>query len=373
MLTHDKLMELYRELKTQKVLSVYVDGDQHDPAERNMWRTRLEREINIRKKELEANGDDAARHAFEEAWGHLKELLEPFDAFLPEKGWVGFATPEKAWYGESVSAATPDGIYWEDGLRVAPYVRGLKQERPVLVLLVDSQRARIIRYHQGEATELEDVRADTFMGDTTDVGISKRPSGFTGRRGETSTDLSQRILEVSADRMIKYVMEKVSHELAHDGFLVVGGVQEVVARVKKAVAKGMTGRVTEASSMHVEMSLPEVREGVKGAASELNQGFQKDLLDMVVDGARSNGKACLGRNETVRALSEMRVDTLLLSRTFIRAQPDDAEECVGAAMAQDAAVEELSEESAARLDREGGGIGARLRYRVRGQQAATGD
>jgi hypothetical protein len=61
----------------------------------------------------------------------------------------------------------------------------------------------------------------------------------------------------------------------------------------------------------------------------------------------------------------MRVDTLLLSRTFIRAQPDAADQCVGSALAQDASVEELSEEGAARLDREGGGIGARLRYRVR--------
>jgi peptide subunit release factor 1 (eRF1) len=93
----------------------------------------------------------------------------------------------------------------------------------------------------------------------------------------------------------------------------------------------------------------------------------------VVDAAGAGGLAAFGREETLRALDEMRVDTLLLSRSFILQQPDLADRCVGAALAQDAAVEELSEEGAARLDR-GGGIGARLRYRVRGprQEAAAG-
>jgi hypothetical protein len=43
MLTHDRLVELSRELQHESVLSVYIDGNQHDPAERNKWRTQLER------------------------------------------------------------------------------------------------------------------------------------------------------------------------------------------------------------------------------------------------------------------------------------------------------------------------------------------
>ena len=61
----------------------------------------------------------------------------------------------------------------------------------------------------------------------------------------------------------------------------------------------------------------------------------------------------------------MRVVTLLLSRTFIRSDPERADECVGAALAQGASVEELSDEGAERLDALGGGMGARLRYRTR--------
>jgi hypothetical protein len=363
MLTHDKLVELYRALKPRKVLSIYVDADQHDPAERNKWRTRLERDINLKRKALDR--DDEERRAFDQAWGLLKERLEPFDAFVPDKGWVGFATDDHVWHAESVPVPMPDGVFWEEGMRVAPYVRGLKQERPVHGLLVDSQRARLFRYQAGDLVELEDLRADTFMGDPTDVGISKRATAFTGRRGETSTDLAQRVLENIQERMIKHVVEKLSHELATDGFLVVGGVPEVVARVRSALPRGLDERTLESPSLVVEMTLSEVKEGIQEQASRLTQRYQEELLGQVVDAARAGGKACLGSSDTTRALSEMRVDTLLLSRTFIRAQPDAADQCVGSALVQDAAVEELSEEGAARLDREGGGIGARLRYRVR--------
>jgi hypothetical protein len=282
---------------------------------------------------------------------------------------VGFATEEQLWHAEIVPVPMPDGVFWEEGMRVAPYVRGLKQERPVHVLLVDSQRARMFRYQAGEIEELVDLRADTFMGDTTDVGISKRPTAYTGRRGETSTDLSQRILEVSEERMLKHVVEKLSHELATDGFLVVGGVPEVVAHVCNGLPKGLDERTMEASALAVDLTLAEVKQRIQEPASQLTQRYQEELLGQVVDAARAGGKACLGSGDTTRALSEMRVDTLLLSRTFIRAQPDAADQCVGSALAQDAAVEELSEEGAARLDREGGGIGARLRYRVRPPQS----
>lgn len=155
--------------------------------------------------------------------------------------------------------------------------------------------------------------------------------------------------------------------------MVVGGVSEVVARVLNGVPKGLAARAMEASALRLEMTMPEMTAEIQKAASQLTQRYQEELLAQVVDAAGARGKACLGGADTKRALAEMRVDTLLLSRTFLRAQPDAAEEYVGAALAQDAAVEELSEEGAARLDREGGGIGARLRYRVRVKSVAAGD
>ena len=363
MLTHETLIDLYRRLREEKVLSIYLDGDQHDPAERNKWRVRLEHEIARMKKELGQNGREIKE--FESAWAQLKARLENFDAFVPEKGWVGFATPGRVWYAESVPVPMPDGVYWEEGIRAAPYVRGLKQERPVIVALVDSQRARIFRYSGGHLEELLDLRADTFVGDLTDVNISKRATSRTGVRGETSLDSGQRALEVSSERMIKHLVGVLTDLLGAHGFLVLGGVGQTVSATVAALPRNLQGRCTEQPSLHMEMSGAEVRQGAEQAASMLTNLYQSALLAHVVDAAGARGRACLGREDTERALKERRVDTLLLSRGLIQSQPEFAEWCVEAALAQGAAVEELSEQGAERLEQEGNGVGARLRFRIR--------
>jgi len=362
MLTHERLVELYRQLREENVLSVYLDVDQHDPAERTKWRRRLEQEVARRRKQLNGNSE---RQEFEEAWSRIREELEGFDAFVPQKGWVGFATPGQLWYAEDLPVRMPDGVYWEKGMRVAPYVRGLKQERPVVVALMDSQRGRLFRYREGELSEVEDVRADTFVGDLSDVGMSKQGTTRTGIRGETSADHAQRILGVSADRMLKHLMDRVGEAAGPHGFVVIGATTEVAARAHAMLPKALQSRALEAPPLHIEMKDSEVREAAEHYASLLTERHQEELLTQVVDAARSGGRACLGREETERALQEMRVDTLLLSRSFIRDHADAADRCVGAALAQDAAVEEHSQLAADRLDREGEGVAARLRFTIR--------
>lgn len=376
MLSHDKLMDLYRQLKQEKVLSVYLDVDQHDPAERKKWRTRLEHEVSRRRKELD--GDAGERRRFDEAWTRLRERLDDFDGFVPEKGWVGFATPEQVWYAENVPVPMPDGVFWNEGMRVAPYVRSLKHERPVVALLVDSRRARIFRYIAGDVTEVQDVRADTFMGDLTDVNVSKRAASNSGVRGETGTEKARQALDVSFDRMLNEALQVVMELLGSQGFLVVGGTTEAGSAALHKVPKQARPRALEMPSLHLEMSAPEVREALDGAASALHRKYQGELLEQVIEAGGAGGRACLGAEATERALEEMRVDTLLLSRGFIRDQLDAADRCVGAALAQGAAVEELGAEEAERLDREGGGIGARLRYVIQAngdapEQGSAGD
>jgi hypothetical protein len=363
MLNHEKLMELYRELRHQKVLSVYLDADQHDPAERNKWRIRLEHEVSRRRKELD--GSDSERGGFDQAWERLRTRLEGFDAFMPERGWVGFATPDRVWYAENVPVPMPDGVYWEDGIHVAPYVRGLKQTRPVVVVVLDSRRARIFRYHAGGVAELQDCRADTFMGDLTDVNMSKRAMSHTGVRGETSTDAAQRALDISSGKMLRQVAGIATELVGSQGFLILGGVTEAVARAVPEFPRNLQTRIIEVSGLYVEIGDAELKGLVESAASALTRRYQMELLDGVVESAGPGGRACLGSDETLRALREMRVDTLLLSRSLIRSDPERADECVGAALAQGASVEELSDEGAERLDAVGGGMAARLRYRTR--------
>lgn len=360
MLNRDALVELYRELQDETVLSIYLDGRGSDPAERKVWRKELEHEFERIRGALD---DD--REAFESAVDRLKEPIDGFGGFVPDKGWVGFGTAERVRYTETVPVPMPTLARWERGPRVAPYVRGLKQDRVVASVLLDSRRARIFVYRDGELVEPESLRADTFLGDLTDANTSKRASTHSGTRGQTGTDAAQRVLEVTSERMRKRLIEVVSDIVGEDGLLIVGGTPEMVSAAAREVPKSMEARVAERPSLHVEMSTPEVKEAVEAAASDLSRRLQSGLVDEVVDLALANGRGCLGRDETERALVERRVDTLVLARSFIERDQDFADRCVGTAFEQHARVEEVSGEADERLLEAGEGIGARLRYRIR--------
>ena len=80
------------------------------------------------------------------------------------------------------------------------------------------------------------------------------------------------------------------------------------------------------------------------------------FLDLTDEASKSDNQA------TKEALREGRVDALLLSRGFRERDGDLVDRFVGTAFDQGALVEELSADGAGRLDEEGEGVGARLRY-----------
>lgn len=361
MLDRDDLVRLYRDLRDRPVLSVYLDVDQHDPALRRAWRTRFEHEVSVEARRVSENGGDD--DAFRSALQHLEGALQD-EGFMKGRGWVGFATADGLAYHDALPVPMPNLVRWEDGIRAAPYIRGLKRLRRIAVVIADRRRARHFALGEGELTELPALVADQDLGDLSDVGVRKSGTRRTGVRGETATDQAQRILEQSADRMWKSTVEQLIELAGEDGFIVVGGTPETVGRIESLLPARLHDRTETSTHLHLDMSLAEVRDAVSEVAAALNQRLQEDLVDGVVDQARSGGKGVLGRDATVAALRQMRVDTLLVSRSFLRDDPELADRCVGTALAQDAEVEEVSGTGADRLDSEGDGMGARLRYRV---------
>ena len=362
MLTRERLVELYEELQGQKVLSVYVDADQHDPAERDAWRVKLAGEVARVRRGLEESREDEVP-TFERAWQVVSDRLRSADdAFLPKRGWVAFATAERLWYAEPVPARMPSHVSWQDGIRAAPYVRALKQERPVTVVLADTRRARIFEQVGGKISEGEGIQADTDMGDLSDIGIRKGSGRASGVRGETSTDQAHRILEVASERMIKELALRIDERAGADGVVVLGGPGETVSRLATQLSRRLDGRVAERQTLHLDMSASEVREEVRSAAGDLSEQLHDTRVVDVLDAARAGGRGSLGKEHTVKALDDRRVDTLLLSRSFIQEHPGLADRCVGLAFGQGADVEEVSGRAGARLDEEAHGVAARLRF-----------
>lgn len=360
MLNRDQLIDLYRTHRDQSVLSVYVDGDGHDPAQRRAWTVELEQRLTRERSRVEAEHPDDV-DAFDRARSLVEERLGRYGAFLPAKGWAGFATADGLHYAEELPVPMPHLVRWERGLRAAPYVRALKQDRMVVGVLVDSRKARVFTYRNGELHERADLLADSELGDFREESMSKRAAVHSGVHGETGTDAAQRAREKSASELQGRLVEVIEDLAGKSGFVVLGGVAERESAVR-AQLDGMAGRIIVMPSMHLGMTEAEVKAVVEDGASELSRKLQADVLAVVMDLARSGGKGCLGTEATEKALRDARVDTLLLTRGFRERHPDLADHFVGTAFEQGAEVEELSGESAERLDDEAEGVGARVRY-----------
>jgi hypothetical protein len=359
MLDATELAELYRSYRNEPVLSIYLDTDQHDFAERGKWRLELKNQL------AEQRGEAGDENAFDRALAHLEEMLTPDgNGFLPGRGWVGFATADERIYAEAVPVPMPNLVRWETGMRVAPYARALKQSRPVVAVLIDSRHARLLRYKEGALTQRDELEAETYLGDITDVNVAKRASDFSGVRGQTGTDAAQRFLEVERDRLVARVAEEVRTEAGREGVVVLGGSTRTVDSLHKELSDIEERRVLRVPSLSFDLTDAELRGKVETAASQISAGDERRILDRLLERAQPDGDACLGDELTERALLEMRVETLVVSETLRKEKPDRADHLEGAAWEQGAEVIELSRDAATELDR-AGGVGALLRYRIR--------
>lgn len=362
MLSYDEVVRLNQELGDVEVLSVYLHADVADPAERHVWRIRLDGMM----KELEASLADAPaeeRKAVHAAAEFLATELNEHDGVLPGRGWAGFASTERLLHAGGLPAPVRDLVRWEKGVHVAPYLRALKQSRPVTTVISDHRRARIYSYLHAELNETRQFDADLPVSDGSAAGSSSRAGARSGARGESRSDAARRSEHAATQRMLREV-ESVVSAAATDGHLVVlGGNSDTTSAILRGLPDRVRERTIELSGVTVDAPNAELRAAIESAASTLSLQLQQTLVEQVIDTTRSAGRASLGRERTERALEAGAVDTLLLTRSFVNAEPDLAEHLVDLTFDQGATVVEIGGDAATELDREGG-IGARLRYSV---------
>src|SRR5687768_579064 len=143
MLSPSKLNELAHELAGTRVLSVYLETKVTDPAMRNAWRPALAAAVRGARASVM---DDRDLAEFERATAHLEDPQHMPGGAWAAPGWVAFVTAEGARYVADLPVTPPTLAAWRDGPIVAPYMRALKQHRPVIVAVVESGAARIYRY-----------------------------------------------------------------------------------------------------------------------------------------------------------------------------------------------------------------------------------
>jgi hypothetical protein len=257
----------------------------------------------------------------------------------------------------------PTLAVWSTGAAIAPYMRALKETRPILVILADSSKAELFQYKVGKIEKLDTVRSHHVVEPPCHMGSPARQGFHTGTRGTTGKDAAQRSLLEGRDQMIDDV---VSRALAvrgdDDEFIMVGGIKGVARRIIARLASSVADRALELNGLDIHASHAQIRDAVKTAASKLRAAFDSQRIAEITDDSAAGGLGAVGPEETRLALEQASVRDLYMTHKYLEDHAAEAEDAVRSALDQHASVEEVSHEAAEDLQRVGG-LAAGLRFR----------
>lgn len=361
MITTREIMSLERAARGIPTLSVYIDGSASDPAARRAWRKRLDRALRILRGTV-GGEHDPQRVELDRAVAHLEARLPDRLHAVGAPGWVGFASADGVRWAGPLPVPMPSLVRWHPGIHVAPLVRALKEDRPVLLALVTHRDARLFRYHRGELESIDHLHAAAPS-----TGVSRArgsaPSRFhTGVRGATGADEADRQKRALLDELTRLVTRELAARAGGDGWIVVGGTPLAAKTVVRAFPSRIADRVMAMPSLLESATQAELRRAAARGASALRGARERRMVAELIERSGAGGLATTGAQDTARALEQGAVEALFVSHRLLQRRPDRSEALLHAAIAQDAEVEDVSGVAAARLDAECGGVCARLRF-----------
>lgn len=311
MSTVEQVKRLIEHRGRHRVISLYLDLDPERFATGPARASQIRSLVDEAARELDRMSD----LPHEEKVG-LRRDLKRIDAFLsspeaPFKGARSLALFSSSCDGlfEAIqlTRAVPGRVVIEPAPYVEPMLAAVERRR-WLVALVNRRSAWLLAGSPQRLSERE--RVDDNVRGQHDQG------GWSQARYERSVD---------KDVMdhLRSVAETVNRRWRQERFdrIVVGGPQEVVARFEELLADEGRARLAP-RRVDVDLSSAteaQVRSEVERIVVEDERRGERETLDRFQDALGSGSRAAAGLSETLKALNERRVQTLLLAPGFDRA------------------------------------------------------
>jgi peptide chain release factor subunit 1 len=292
MLTQSELRELLSFSAQEPVLSIYLNTD---PALGNAEAYRL----------------------------RLRTMLKEIDLAEDAQMVLSFIDHEYDWSGRSVAifSCAPEGFFRayslaipiRDRVRTAlsPHVKPLADLLDnyggYAVALLDKQGARLFYFHMGELVE-----QNGMMGE--EVRHTKRggASQAVGRRGGVAGQTNY--VEEVADRNMKEAAEFAARFFSehHVRRIILGGTDENLSMFRVQLPKTWQSLVVGTVPMSMNATKSEVSEKALELIRAEDQRRERDLVDTIITAQAKDREGVLGLEETLDALKQGRVMTLVL-------------------------------------------------------------
>jgi peptide chain release factor subunit 1 len=257
----------------------------------------------------------------------LRSMLKEIDLHEDAAVVIRFFEHEHDWSGRSVAlfSCVPESFLKAYPLAVPIRSRVRISDRPFVkpladlldsyggygVVLVDKQGARLFYFHLGELREQEGVVGES-------VRRTKRGGGSqaAGRRGGVAGQTNY--VEEVADRNMKEVVEAATRFFTENNVrrIVIGGTEDNVALFRSQLPKAWQSLVMGTFSISMVASHTEVLERAMEIGREVEHRRQARLASTVVTNAAKGRGGVVNLEDTLNAIREGRVQTLLIRDGF---------------------------------------------------------
>ncbi|MGQ9630456.1 MAG: baeRF10 domain-containing protein [bacterium] len=316
---------------------------------------------------------------------HLTKDLDRIQRFVTldfqrggEEGLAVFSCSGKDfWQVYRLPRRVKDSITVESHPYIRPLMALLDRYHRYCVALVDRSRARIFEFYAGEIEE----RTEFFEESPGKV----RAGGWSGYEERRIS----RHIEDHAHRHFKRVADLMFKIFQRDKFdwLILGGHKEVIPEFEGPLHSYLKERIVDRIFVDLEIPLKDILDKTSGIERRIAKREGDELVGHLLSEVNSGGLGVVGLKETLGALREQRVQTLIIGSESPRPGsicggcgylgtgeefcprcggemspvPDIVEEAVESAIRQNCNIRFVEED--ARLE-ERGGIGALLRFKI---------
>ncbi len=298
MISQEQLQELLSfQNERANVLSLYLDANN---KQESIDAIKLQAR-SLLKEVPSANSQDA--EAIEKFLDHGYDWSKPGLAVFSSNGGQFFR-------------AFPANVAFRNRLRIAhkPYVKPLAHLLDYYahygVIVVDKVGARFFEYHLGE------LQSDGgFLGEDVHKIKKGRGSSAVGMRGGVGggsheAEVARRNLREAAEEAGRFFQSKPIRRL----FL--GGTSETVAQFQEFLPKQLQSCVAGTFQVDMNAGEHEVREITLKMLQEANEVRERKLVEKMLAAANSGGNGVTGLDDTLQAVSDRRVQVLIISDGF---------------------------------------------------------
>jgi hypothetical protein len=305
------------------VLSIYVDASP-DTASRNAGHldAPLRAELKALEERVKEEGPrerwQALRRRLDELGSDLERLID-----IRESG-RGRALFAPLGEGEVVHVASgvpfPHAVRLEETALVRPLIEAAAADPPTGVVTLAKGGVRIFDRRGGAIEEVLDERFEQQAEDMgNETGGPRSDAGYSSSAGKSipQQDYYENIVAEEQRNFLRSVAERLGRLIGRNGWssLVVAGDERLAGTLQHALPGNARISVLRVDHQLDSQSPYELWEVIAEEVAAAREGEQVALVTRARDGALStNGRGSLGLADTLAALAEGRVETLILER-----------------------------------------------------------